>query len=529
MVDLDKEQNPEILRQLAKLAMADNQRLVERIVALTEELAELRGKNRQEVQMEMDRLQEQLAELRSELYGRTSERRGRGSSKGKGDKPQQGHGPKQQTELKRVPADHELDAADRICPNCGGSLVEFEGQAEQSEEVDVIERTFVLRIHSQRKYRCCNCHGHIETAPGPEKLIPGGRYSLAFAIEVALAKYGDHLPLERQVRIMRREGLATDSQTLWDQVWTLTNALRPLYRALGDYVRSAPVICADETYWRMLDGKAKSKWYLWGACRSRAAYYEIMDSRSKEAGAQLLQDYSGTLVCDAYGVYVSLARDRIAAAQLALENQGKEQQPRPGPLKLACCWSHARRPFAKQEPNYPDDCKTVLDLIGKLYDVERQVPFEPAEGAVLERQLGLRAKLRDEVSRPIVAEIMAWAEKAQGRHLPSSKMGEGLGYLINQRKRLEVYLDDPLVPIDNNQMERGLRNPVLGRKNFYGTKTERGADAAAVIYTIVESCRLSQVEPKAYLAYAARFAVAHRGEPDALPLLPHEYKAQETA
>lgn len=530
MVDIDTETNPEVLRQAAKLALADNKRLVERIVALTEEVALLRGKKGPEVQLELARLQEQLAELRSALYGSSSERRGRSKKKGK-RKRRRGHGPKPQLELERVETSHELDEADRVCPKCGGDLDEWAGQDEQSEEVDVIERTFVIRVHRKKKYRCCDCKDHVETALGPAKLVPGGRYSPNFAIEVAMSKYGDHLPLERQVRIMRREGLEVNSQTLWDQVWALTNALRPLYDAIGEYVRSMPVACADETHWRMLGKKTKNKkWYLWGACSRLGAYYEILSSRSARAGARFLRDFSGTLVCDAYGGYVRIAGDRNQAEQQELDREGGEARPRAGPLKLACCWAHARRPFKKLDKQYPDDCKDVLDLIGELYDVERQVPFEPAEGEALEKQLGLRAKLRDELSRPIVGRIMKWAEENQARFLASSKMGAGIGYLLNQRKVLEVFLDDPLVPIDNNQMERGLRNPVIGRKNFYGTKTERGAEAAAVIYSVIESCRLAEVEPKEYLAYAARHAIAQRGEPNsAAPLLPHQYKAANQA
>lgn len=524
VVDIDKETNPDVLRQAAKLALADNKRLVERIVALTEEVALLRGKKGAEVQLELERLQEQLAELRSELYGKKSERRGRSRKKRK-RKKRRGHGPKPQLDLERVETAHELDEADRVCPKCGGGLDEWEGQDEESEEVDVIERKFVIRVHRKKKYRCCDCKDHVETALGPDKLIPGGRYSLDFALEVVLGKYGDHLPLERQVKIMRREGLDVDSQTLWDQVWALTKALRPLYEALGEYVRSAPVICADETHWRMLGKQARSKWYLWGACRSLAAYYEIMDSRSAEAGAKLLDRYSGVLVCDAYGVYISLAKAREEALQLKLEDNASAVCEAIGPLILACCWAHARRPFAKLEDKYPEDCKHALDLIGKLYDVERQVPFEPAEGDALKKQLSLRAKLRDELSRPVVADLMEWAEEATQRYLPQSKMGKAVRFLINQRSRLETYLDNPLVPIDNNQMERGLRNPVIGRKNFYGTKTMRGAEAAAVLYSIIESCRLSGAEPKAYLRYAALHAIRHRADTDALPDLPHIYAA----
>ncbi|MHC5035027.1 MAG: IS66 family transposase [Planctomycetota bacterium] len=528
VLDLDQEKDPEILRQAAKLAMQDNERLVARIVQLTEELSQLRGSpKQQDLQLEIDRLQEQLVGLRGELYGRKSERRGRGKKKGK-TAPRRGHGPKAQVELVRVETTHELDEADQMCPKCGGEVQEWRGQDETSEEVDVIERTFVIRVHRKKKYRCCSCRNHVETAPGPPKLIPGGRYSTDFAIEVAIAKYCDHLPLERQTRMMRREGLRVDSQTLWDQLWAMTQQLRGVYGSLVDYVLSAPVICADETHWKMLGKGQRKRWQLWGVSCALGVFYSIVDSRSADAFEKIIGTYEGTVVSDGYSAYGKVVKARNAAEQLALDGDSRAPA-RAGPLTLAGCWVHARRPFAKQRKKYPKDCREILDLIGQLYDVERQAPFEPAEGDALERQLGLRLELRSKVSSDIVAAIMSWAETNALKYLPNSQMGKGINYLLNQRRRLEVFLSNPLVPLDNNQMERGLRGPVVGRKNFYGTKTERGADAAAVLYSLIESCKLAGAEPKAYLRYALRAAVAHRDTSAAPPELPHQWAARKRA
>jgi len=103
-----------------------------------------------------------------------------------------------------------LPEADRVCPQCGGTLTELAGQTEDAEEITVVERQFVLVRHRRQKYRCC-CNGHVATAPGPLRLaaradVRGARYSPEFAVEVAVSKHSDHLPLERQVRIMQREG-----------------------------------------------------------------------------------------------------------------------------------------------------------------------------------------------------------------------------------------------------------------------------------------------------------------------------------
>lgn len=122
---------------------------------------------------------------------------------------------------------HALDAADQICPECGGKLNEWENQFDDSEEIDVVEIQYVKRRHRRQKYRC-TCCSKIETALGPAKLIPGGRYSIGFAIHVSIAKYLDHLPLERRVSRMRRQGLEVTNQTLWDQTWSLALRLEPV-------------------------------------------------------------------------------------------------------------------------------------------------------------------------------------------------------------------------------------------------------------------------------------------------------------
>src|SRR5690606_32090713 len=138
-----------------------------------------------------------------------------------GDKPkktsgkkQTGHGRREQPELEVVEQIHVANVEDDKCDLCGGSLDVSEGFFEESEEVDIIERRFIIKKHRRQKYKC-ECGSCIKAAPGPLKLFDGARYSVGFAVHVAIAKYADHLPLERQVRGMLRDGLVIDSQTLW--------------------------------------------------------------------------------------------------------------------------------------------------------------------------------------------------------------------------------------------------------------------------------------------------------------------------
>ncbi|MBU0609327.1 MAG: IS66 family transposase [Armatimonadetes bacterium] len=530
IVDIASEKDPARLRQIAQLALADNDRLVKRIVTLTRELAALRGASQQDLALELQRLKEDLAELKGKVFGRSSERRPKDGAGGKGgeNKPRRGHGPRLQLNLERLEETHCLPENACTCPYCEGRIEQWVGQEEVSEEVDVIERRIVIRAHTHLKYHCPHCHAYVTTASGPVRLIPGGRYSTNFAIDVAVDKYSDHLPLERQVRVFRRQGLAVSSQTLWDQIFALMQLLRdPVYEALGRFVLSSGVVHADETKWRMLSSGNTKAWYLWGVSRLEAAFYKILDSRSAQSGGELLGDYDGTVVCDGYDVYPKIARDS-ASGQLRLTKQDAEAEGEadaaPPPVggnrfKTAGCWAHTRRKFVKAEPHEPEACKEIIDLIGKLYDVERQVPFEIAAGEVLAKQLGLRAELRERISKGVVDEIYAWAARNKGLFIPQSKMGKAIGYLENQRKHLEVFLTDPRVSIDNNRMERGLRGPVVGRKNFYGVKSKRGAEVAAVFYSIFESCKLCGVEPKAYLRYVTYELL---GGAESAPL-PHDY------
>src|SRR5207245_5637799 len=273
--------------------------------------------------------------------------------------PRRGHGPKGQPELPRVEVVHVLDAADQTCPQCGGTLRPMAGQTEDAEEITVVERQFVLVTHKRQKYRCA-CNGCVDTAPGPVRLAArpdarGARYAPEFAIEVAVGKYLDHLPLERQVRIMRREGLTIDSQTLWDQLATVADLLGPTYKALGQYVGHAPVVGADETWWRLMERPVAKRWWVWTLSREDAVVYRILETRSQQAARALLAGYTGIVLADGYGAYDALSR----------------AGPR---FTLAHCWAHVRRKFVEAEPHYPAPCGEVLALIGHLYAVERACP-----------------------------------------------------------------------------------------------------------------------------------------------------------
>ena len=251
------------LRQVALLLQAENARLHERLATVVAQLAALQGKSPPEqLQLELTKLQEQMAKLQQKMFGRSSEKSKKQDEANQGTEqepiPQRGHGPRQQPALPKMETRHELPDSEKECDVCGKQLEPMGEQSEDSDEITVVERKFVLVTHKRQKYRC-RCNSAVKTAEGPLKLIVGGRYSLAFAVEVALQKYGYHLPLERQVKMMRNDGLFLDSQTLWDQLLALHRVLKPTYDAVLRHLISAELLHADETRWMMME-KGGSKW-----------------------------------------------------------------------------------------------------------------------------------------------------------------------------------------------------------------------------------------------------------------------------
>jgi len=504
VIEIEREKDTEVLRQVAILLDRENQRLHERLHKLLVENARLKGADAATLQLEIDQLKELLAQRERRISGTSSEKRPRtnGSEPALEAAPQTGHGPTAQPELPIVEQVHELAETERTCPACGGELVAMGEQFEESEEVSVVERSFVVVHHRRRKYRC-QCNGAVVTAPAPRKLVSGGRYAPEFAVEVAISKYLDHAPLERQSRIMEREGLTVGSQTLWDQIDALAKVLEPSYQALRTRVLASPVVGADETHWQLMGGKGgASRWWVWCVASREAAFYRLCGTRATKEARALLAGYRGVVLCDGYTAYETLAR----------------AGPREGPT-LAHCWAHVRRKFVEIEESFPEDAETVLRWIGRLYDVEREVPR--AAGLEDEALVRLRAELRRERSRPIVSEIRAWAEATRPRALPRSGLGKAIDYLLGLWPGLVRFLDDPRIPIDNNGAERALRGVVVGRKNHYGSRSKRGTEVAALFYSLCESAKLAGVDPRSYLLHATRRALTEPGT----VTLPHDLGA----
>jgi transposase len=481
LLNLRTETDIECLRQAALLLEQEVERLHERLALLVERLAVAEGASKDQLELEIQWLKEKLDLQTRTIFAPSSETRSRLKATEEKAEPPRVHGRRTQPSLPMIEVVHELDVPDQICPDCGGNLRPMKGQFEESEEIDVVERSFRIVRHKRQKYTC-RCGGRVETALGPDKLVAGGRYSVDFAVDVAISKFADHLPLERQVRQMAREGLEIDSSTLWDQTFLLSQHLEPSYEALDRYVLDSEVIAADETWWRLMKKGSSKRWWVWSIAREDAVSYRLLPSRSAQAARSVLGDYSGVVMCDGYKGYETLKNTSNGSA-----------------LRLAHCWSHVRRKFLEAEPHYPE-AGELITLIGKLYAIEAEAKRAGP---------GERLRKRREQSKPVVDEIRTWLMGRQA--LPRSGLGKAIRYTGGLWSGLVRFLDDPRIPLDSNHVERALRAIAVGRKNHYGSRSERGTRVAALLYSLIESARLVGVEPRAYLKEAAVRAIRNPG------------------
>jgi hypothetical protein len=254
-----------------------------------------------------------------------------------------------------------------------------------------------------------------------------------------------------------------------------------------------------------MEKKSSKKWWVWTICRQDAVFHAIHPHRSTEAARTTLDGFAGEIiVVDGYYAYTSLLK---SYDELGL----------PPPFQIAACWVHARRGFHKAAPDYPK-ADEMLDLIATLYEIESRV-------AALERdeRLAQLAELRRVESAPIVAEIKTWLHTTPARK--GSSLGLAINYMLERWSALEVFLERPDVPIDNLQTERAIRRIAVGRKNHYGSRSQRGTFVAALFYTLIESAELAGVDPGDYLKEATSRAIANPGT----VTLPHSLAATTAA
>lgn len=472
-MDLRREKDIEHLRRVALAQQVQIEQLLRVLRSKCAELEALKG-NPEELQQTLA-LIESLTKQKTEADAATDAPASDDNKKPR--KKREKFGPTEQATLPQVEVVFELDTADRACPSCGGELQPMAGQFEESEMIDFVEISYRVVKVKQQKYGC-RCGGCIETAPGPERAVRGGRYSLAFAIKVALDKYLDHIPLARQERILRRHGLFVTTQTLWDQLSVLGYRLASTEAALFAHAVAQPVIGLDQTSWPKLEPGATKPWQMWCITAPDVVRHRIKDDKGAATFKALVGDYRGVIVCDALKTHEAGARDG------------------PG-IVLAGCWAHVYRKFEEAAPDHPE-ANLALGWIGQLYEIDGRAGDDLAK----------KAELRKKDSADVLANLKTWLWSQAV--LKTLSIGRAAAYTIANWERLTRFVENALVPLDNNGTERAIRGPVVGRKNHYGSKSRRGTEVAAILYTLVETAKLHGVDPARYLTEAVR--AADRGE-----------------
>lgn len=473
-MDLQRENDIEQLRKVALVQQRQLERLLDVLAAQSERLDALTGGDG-----ELQRALELLESYKGSAPSQDDARRPRRKQRTE-PKKRETFGATKQPKLRVDEEVFELDEPDKVCPSCGGELRVFEGQYDETELVDVIEVSYRVVRCKQQKYVCA-CGGCVETAPGPERATPGGRYSLDFAAKVAIDKYLDHIPLERQARIMKRHGLDVSSQTLWKQLDVLARDLGPVYAALRAHILggSQPVIGLDQTSWKRLSNREATPYQMWCVTAPGAVLHTIRNDKGTETFVDLVGDFSGVIVCDMMSTHAAGARAS------------------PGEIVLAACWAHVYRKFRDAAPNHPDAIQ-MMNWISELYDLDAKAGDD----------LELRGRIRRKESTETLARMKEWLLKLPV--LRSLDYGQAAQYANGHWTELTRFVEDARIPLDNNATERGIRGPVVGRRNHFGSKSRRGTEVASIFYSLLETAKLNDREPAAYLADAVR--AARRGE-----------------
>lgn len=379
--------------------------------------------------------------------------------------------------LERI--EQTVDVEHQDCPCCGGSLHQI-GE-DVSERLDVVPTTFRVLVTRRPRYGCRSCESAVVQAPAPARIIEGGIPTEALIAQVLVAKYADHLPLYRQAQIYARQGILLDRSTLADWVGRAAWYLQPLRDHILERLRQSERLFADETTAPVLEpGRGRTKtgqiWAYarddrpWGRMDPPMVAYVYAPDRKTERPEAHLGDFAGILQVDGYGAYAALAKRR--------------QQ-----LRLAFCWAHVRRKFYELKDKSPVALE-VLRRITLLYVIEADIRGRSAEQ---------RRAARQEHSRIHVDDLHQYLEARHRQVSAKSKIGEAINYALTRWDGLSRFLDDGRIDLDSNAVERSIRPLALNRKNALFAGSDEGGDNWAVIATLIENCKLCDINPHTWL------------------------------
>jgi transposase len=382
-------------------------------------------------------------------------------------------------DVPRIERHVTLEAASN-CRCCGNQLSDS-GMTETSEFLTCIPKQYFIVEQKRHKYRCQKCHGEIVTAPCPPRIKPGSSYSDPMIVDVAMSKYLDLIPINRYVRMAERSGIeGLPPQSLIETTHHLADFLKPTYELLREEIRREKVLHADETPHRMLEGDDKTNWQLWGFSSKKTSYFEAHDTRSGDVASAFLKNSACEfLMSDVYSGYAKAIREaNLARATARLPN-----------IQGIYCNAHARRRFKEAKESFPDDAQFFIDEYKEIYRINDEPFDKPPEEILSDRQK----------MRPHFDAMKLRAIELTPLYPEKSAIGKAFSYFLKNFRELTTFLEDARLPIDNNSQERLLRNPVIGRKTWYGTHSKKGAETMTVLFSIVESCKLNRLNPREFV------------------------------
>ncbi|MFZ4405328.1 MAG: IS66 family transposase [Pseudobdellovibrionaceae bacterium] len=488
---LENENDPRILRELAILMNAEILRLQSRIKTIEEQ------KNKAE--QKSFPLEESLSILRKKFFGKSSEKFTDRARSKKDEEEILLHSQnfiplvknKSTKKLLEEIYIHEASKQDLIDASMDFGLEnpsvdqweKVENLFDESTEIEIVERSYKKIIHKKQKYKLKAEFNQTEkenvfiSANGTTKLLPGASYSVDFAVSTVVDKYLNHLPLERQVRMMDSLGLMNiKPQVLYNLAKITSIYLEPVVDQIREEILSSKVVHSDETPWP-INNKKDSDGYMWIVTNNRGSFYRFEPTRSGKVIRETLKDFKGIVVTDGYAGYAQFKDDHAKNI-----NQNK----------LAMCHAHARRYFFEIKDDYPI-IEEYLILYQKLFAIEKQArDFEELK------------ILRTDKSKLIIDDMKKWLMEKYPEARLESKFKLAIEYTMKNWSELTLFLQIPEVPLTNNEAERIIRQAVMGRKNFYGSRSIDGADVAAIIYSVIESCKKVELDPRNYLRETIR-------------------------
>jgi transposase len=382
----------------------------------------------------------------------------------------------------QLPRERIVYPAPSKCPCCGGALHKL-GE-DVTETLELIPRQWKVIQHVREKFSCRSCES-ITQPPAPSHPIARGRAGPGLLAHVLFSKYGLHLPLNRQSATYAREGIELDVSTLADWVGAAAATLMPLIIVIRAHVFAAERIHADETTVPVL---AKGKTHtgrLWtyvrddrpfGGLDPPAAAFFYSRDRAGVHAEQHLAGYASLMQADAFAGF----------------NRLYEASRKPGPIVEAMCWAHARRKFFDlAQINKAPIALEAVQRIDALFALEREINGKPPQE---------RRRVRNERSRPLVTALEAWLREQRSKLSARSETGKAIAYSLTRWVGLTRFLDDGRLCISNNAAERALRGIAVGRRNWTFAGSDEGGRRAAAIYTLIETAKLNDVDPLAWLA-----------------------------